>query len=52
MGPSPPAGTGLHRYVFLVFKQDDVINPHEIEDLAHQRSKFNTRYYILGFFVF
>ncbi len=52
MAPSPPTGTGLHRYIFLVFKQDDVINAHEIEDLGHQRAKFNTRYTNLKNFYF
>jgi len=32
MGPAPPRGTGLHRYVFLVYKQGQEIGKPSIED--------------------
>ncbi|XP_054157290.1 protein D3-like [Oppia nitens] len=31
MGSGPPQGTGLHRYIFLVYKQPDVLKTDEIQ---------------------
>ena len=30
MGPAPPANSGLHRYVFLVFKQHGAVDTHNM----------------------
>jgi len=40
MGPAPPSGTGLHRYVFLLFKQPGVINIPPIQDDGMNRANF------------
>ena len=29
MGSGPPKGTGFHRYIFVVYKQPDIINTNE-----------------------
>jgi len=44
-GPSPPANTGLHRYVFLVFKQENELSVDEpiISSRAGSRGKFSVR---------
>ena len=51
-GSGPPQGTGLHRYVFLVFKQ--IRGPIEVEPLKNRfkqsfgsRAKFNTRNFMV-----
>jgi phosphatidylethanolamine-binding protein (PEBP) family uncharacterized protein len=31
-GPSPPAGTGPHRYCFLVYEQDSSIDPDKVKE--------------------
>ena len=35
-GPSPPKGTGIHRYIFELYKQEELIQPQRME-----RSSFN-----------
>ena len=36
MGPAPPAKSGLHRYVFLVFKQHSQIDTHNLKGFSGQ----------------
>ncbi|KAI6179777.1 hypothetical protein M3Y98_00647100 [Aphelenchoides besseyi] len=43
-GAGPPPKTGLHRYVFLVFKQSDRIEDYDVKD--GDRKKFNLRQFI------
>ena len=48
VGSGPPKGTGLHRYIFLIYKQNgkqdfkDV--PYLSSHTAKNREKFSTRY--------
>lgn len=37
IGAGPPAGTGLHRYVFLLYKQKE----REIFDLPHIKANYS-----------
>jgi phosphatidylethanolamine-binding protein (PEBP) family uncharacterized protein len=59
-GPAPPAGTGAHRYIILIFKQPTSrkLDPVEIRKFLHtsstihhneskSRSKFKTRQFSL-----
>ena len=32
-GPAPPINTGIHRYIFLLFKQATFINPNNFKNL-------------------
>ena len=32
MGPGPPKGTGLHRYIFLLYKQDPAVSVSDVAD--------------------
>ncbi|KAI6204128.1 hypothetical protein M3Y94_00636400 [Aphelenchoides besseyi] len=43
-GAGPPPKTGLHRYVFLVFKQNNKIDGYELKD--GDRKNFNLREFI------
>ena len=38
-GPTPPPGTGSHRYIFLVYRQPETIAAEEFRNL--RRPKFN-----------
>jgi len=40
LAPSPTAGTGRHRYVFIVYKQPHPLEDAKLERLDH-REKFN-----------
>ncbi|XP_054918993.1 protein D2-like [Dermacentor andersoni] len=40
-GPTPPPGTGEHRYVFLVYKQQGVVTPNGLKGFGKERAKFN-----------
>ncbi|CAG9767907.1 unnamed protein product [Ceutorhynchus assimilis] len=42
-GSGAPRGTGLHRYIFLVFEQQGEINVTEIQNLANDVTKFSIR---------
>lgn len=49
IGPAPPKDTDLHRYVFLLFKQDDKIKFEEKylrNNSAEGRDRFSTRKFI------
>lgn len=55
IGAGPPQGTGLHRYVFLVYKQDrrlefneSVINATTIEPRFHFSARNFSQKYHLG----
>jgi phosphatidylethanolamine-binding protein (PEBP) family uncharacterized protein len=41
MGASPPKGTGLHRYVFLLFKQTEKLNIPKMND--NERASFRIK---------
>lgn len=46
VGAGPPQGTGLHRYVLLVYKQPGKISPTEkniSNKQGHDRGKFSVR---------
>ena len=45
MGACPPTGTGLHRYVFLLYKQKkrQIFNLPFIKANSPKRDKFNNR---------
>ncbi|XP_044750335.1 protein D3-like [Coccinella septempunctata] len=47
LGSGPPKGTGLHKYIFLVYKQPQKIDFHEPPRVAHNsranRLKFSVR---------
>ncbi|KAI3643053.1 hypothetical protein MP228_012608 [Amoeboaphelidium protococcarum] len=45
MGPAPPAKTGLHRYVFLLYQQDDELMSDEVEATIRDRPKFNAEHF-------
>jgi phosphatidylethanolamine-binding protein (PEBP) family uncharacterized protein len=32
-GPVPPKGSGIHRYIFLLFEQDNIINVNNIKKI-------------------
>jgi phosphatidylethanolamine-binding protein (PEBP) family uncharacterized protein len=40
-GPAPRVGTGLHRYIFLLYKQEDKITPEPLDNENKGRSRFN-----------
>ncbi|KAH7958250.1 hypothetical protein HPB49_000280 [Dermacentor silvarum] len=40
-GPTPPPGTGPHRYVFLVYKQKRAIARNGLKGFGKERAKFN-----------
>jgi len=42
-GPHPPKDSGLHRYVFLLYKQPDQITPAALDNTGDNRGKFKTR---------
>jgi len=39
-GPSPPKGTGLHRYVFVLFKQPSAIKAEALDNEGRGRASF------------
>lgn len=41
MGPTPPRGTGLHRYVFLVYDQGSSDLPRRVFNFGIRRGKFS-----------
>lgn len=41
MGPSPPKGTGIHRYIFLLYRQRHVINVGSIKRVYPLNSLLN-----------
>lgn len=46
MGPSPPSGSGDHRYCFLLFESNDHKDLHNERQRSHHRGKFRTRDFI------
>ncbi|GIZ02174.1 phosphatidylethanolamine-binding protein 1 [Caerostris extrusa] len=48
VGSGPPQGTGLHRYVFLVYKQPGTINPDE-KKLSNRSGDHRGRFKIANF---
>ncbi|XP_065285219.1 protein D2-like [Dermacentor albipictus] len=40
-GPTPPHGTGEHRYVFLVYKQQRMVTRNGLKGFGKERAKFN-----------
>lgn len=48
VGSGPPEGTGLHRYIFVVFQQSGTIDtaPLKIAYTPQTRAKFNTRNFV------
>lgn len=43
MGPNPPKDTGLHRYVFLLYKQNDHIFPPGIDNSGNSRGNWSVK---------
>eukprot|EP01115_Flamella_aegyptia_P009587 TRINITY_DN4100_c0_g2_i1.p1 TRINITY_DN4100_c0_g2~~TRINITY_DN4100_c0_g2_i1.p1 ORF type:complete len:171 (+),score=34.09 TRINITY_DN4100_c0_g2_i1:197-709(+) len=43
MGAGPPKGSGLHRYVFLLFKQNNHIQVEKFNDMGMGRASFRIR---------
>ncbi|KAF9916232.1 hypothetical protein BX616_004281 [Lobosporangium transversale] len=43
MGPAPPAGSGPHRYIFLLFKQTSSSDASALTTPLTDRPKFNTK---------
>ena len=41
MGPAPPPKSGLHRYVFLVFKQHSALETHNLKGFSGQDERKN-----------
>ncbi|CAF0721680.1 unnamed protein product [Didymodactylos carnosus] len=44
MGPSPPSGTGPHRYVFLLYISNDTVQHDKVQD--SQRKQFHIRDFV------
>ena len=40
MGPGPRPGTGIHRYIFLLYQSNEQIKQDQIYDSIPQRRKF------------
>lgn len=49
IGSGPPEGTGLHRYVFLLFRQANDSLQYEINDQTLERANTSTRNLISQF---
>jgi len=43
MGPQPPKDSGLHRYVFLLYKQNDRITPPALDNSGHHRGGWQVK---------
>jgi phosphatidylethanolamine-binding protein (PEBP) family uncharacterized protein len=43
MGPNPPKDSGLHRYVFLLYKQNDRIFPPSMDNSGHHRGMWKAK---------
>ena len=43
MGAGPPAKSGLHRYVFLLYKQNGPIQVEKFNDMGMNRASFLLR---------
>jgi len=42
-GPHPPKDSGLHRYVFLLYKQGDRISPPQLDNSGNHRGDWDVR---------
>jgi len=43
MGPAPPPKSGLHRYVFLIYKQHANLSTHNIKTMGDSKDKMDER---------
>jgi len=53
VGSGPPKGSGLHRYVFLVYKQGEKIDASKLKHISNRsgdgRGKWNAETFVKGF---